>query len=167
MSVRKLIGFMFCLSFAVSGSAAAQSVSGGIAPTEISRERRADVGRLLKLMNVIEDEMKSLEPFFENIKKSAPHVPAKVWDDLRKEFNAEFTAEMFMDTYVPIFARRFTAAEVKELIKFYESPAGRKMLESLPLIREEAFQVGYERGLRLSRRLQELLKARGYTLSET
>lgn len=163
----KLIGFICCLSFTFGGIVQAQSVRDGDMPTKISRERRADIKCLLELMGVIDDEMKSLEPVFENIKRSFPNVPSPVWEDLKKEFIAEFTPEMFLETYLPIYARRFSATEVKEFIKFFESPAGRKFVGTMPLIREEAYIVGFERGQKIGRRLQERLRAKGYAPSET
>jgi hypothetical protein len=167
MFARKLIGFMFCLSFTLGGSAQAQSVRDGNAPAAISPERRADISRLLELMNVFEEEKNSVEPLFEYFKRAAPQVPAEVWRDLRKEFDAEFTMKFLLDSYVPIYARNFSAAEVKELIKFYESPAGRKMVKTMPLIREELFMIGVERGQKLGQRIRERLKSKGYSLSET
>ncbi|HEX8423639.1 MAG TPA: DUF2059 domain-containing protein, partial [Pyrinomonadaceae bacterium] len=128
MIARKLLGLIFCLSLTCGGIVRAQGVREGAVPVAVSRARRADIKRLLELMKVIEEELKSLDPIFENFKRSFPNVPANVWDEVEKEFRAEFTPEMFLETYVPIYARRFSAAEVKELIKFYESPAGRKMV---------------------------------------
>ncbi|HEY0098022.1 MAG TPA: DUF2059 domain-containing protein [Pyrinomonadaceae bacterium] len=169
MFARKLMGFMFCLSLTCGGVVVvqAQDVRDADKPAAISPERRADIGRLLELMNVFEEEKNSVEPLFENFKRAAPHVPAEVWRDLRKEFDAEFTKEFLLNSYLPIYARRFSAAEVKEFIKFFDSPAGRKMIATLPLIREEAFAIGYERGRKLGERIREKLRARGYSLSET
>jgi hypothetical protein len=173
MSARKLAALMCCAVVIFSGTALGQGGGvgvgggGGGAPVTLGAERRADIHRLLDVMKVVEEEVKSLEPAFNNFKLSFPRVPAKVWEELRKEFEAEFNAEMIRDTYVPIFARHFSAAEVKALIKFYESPAGRKLLETMPRVKEEAYIVGYERGQKLGRRMQERLKARGYEPPET
>lgn len=167
MLARKLAAVVFCLSFIYGGTAQAQGIRKGDAQAAISPERRADISRLLSLMKVIEEEVKSLEPAFEFFKRADPDVPAKVWEDLKKEFDAEFNAEMFLNLYVPIYARRFSATEVKELIKFFESPAGKKMVETIPLIREEIFADGYERGRKIRQRVREMLRARGYSPAET
>ncbi|HZH29254.1 MAG TPA: DUF2059 domain-containing protein [Pyrinomonadaceae bacterium] len=171
MSARKLAALMFYVVVIFGGTALGQSggvaAGGRRAPVTLGAERRADILRLLDAMRVVEEEVKLLEPAFNNFKLSFPHVPAKVWEELRKEFDAEFNAEMIRDTYVPIFARHFSAAEVKALIKFYESPAGRKLLETMPRVKEEGYIVGYERGQSLGRRMQERLKARGYDPPET
>lgn len=170
MFARTLAAIVFCLSFTYGGGiAVAQSVSVNVPPPPetVSPQRRADISRLLSLLKVVEGEVKSLEPIFEHFKRSVPNVPAKVWEDLKKEFDAEFTAEMILNTYVPIYARRFSAAEVKELIKFFETPAGKKMVETMPLIREEAYMVGFERGQKIGQRLQERLRAKGYAPPET
>jgi hypothetical protein len=170
MFARKLLGFAFCLSLTCVGGAGiarAQSADKAKATAAISGERRADIKRLLDLMGVIDDEMKSLDPVFESFKLRFTNVPAPVWEDLKKEFKAEFTPEMFLETYLPIYARRFSAADVKELIKFYESPAGRKLVEATPSIREEAYIVGFERGMKIGQRIQDRLRAKGYAPPET
>ena len=126
---------------------------------------RRDIGRLLTAMKIIEQEKNSLEPIIENFKRAAPQVPNGVWDEMRREIKVEFTDEMIVDTYAPIFARHFTPGDVKALIGFYESAVGRKLTGEMPLIQMEAFMEGIKRGEKIGERLRQKLKAKGYDLN--
>lgn len=43
-----------------------------------------------------------------------------------------------------LYVRTFTEAELRELVAFYETPAGRKSLEKMPLLLEEGFRLSQE-----------------------
>jgi hypothetical protein len=67
-----------------------------------------------------------------------------------------------------IYAQNYTAAELKQLQSFYETPLGRKVLEKQPEISAESVAVGRAWGARVGRQAfeehrQDLLK-RGITL---
>lgn len=49
----------------------------------------------------------------------------------------EMIAEM-----VPVFARTYTTAEIKQLGDFYKSPLGQKMLASTPKLMAESMEIG-------------------------
>lgn len=48
----------------------------------------------------------------------------------------EMVAEM-----VPIYARNYTTAEIKQLAAFYKSPLGQKMLATMPKVMAESMEV--------------------------
>lgn len=123
---------------------------------------RRDVLRLLDLMKIIETEMKSVDPLVEQLKLKAPKVPADVWDDVRREILKEFNPESLREAYVPIFARTFTAAELRSLVRFYSSPVGRKFTGKMQEVEAEAFVIGVERGARIGERIRARLKSLGY-----
>jgi hypothetical protein len=67
-----------------------------------------------------------------------------------------------------IYARNYTAAELKQLQNFYETPLGKKVLEKQPVISAESVAIGRAWGARVGRQAfeehrQDLLK-RGITL---
>lgn len=123
---------------------------------------RQDVLRLLDLMKIVETEMKAIDPLFEQFKQRAPQVPAHVWDEAKREVLKEFNPESLRAAYVPIFASKFTPAELRSLVRFYSSPVGRKFVEKMREVQDEAFLVGLERGMRIGERIKARLKALGY-----
>ncbi len=67
-----------------------------------------------------------------------------------------------------IYAQNYTAAELKQLQNFYETPLGKKVLEKQPVISAESVAIGRAWGARVGRQAfeehsQDLLK-RGITL---
>jgi hypothetical protein len=76
-----------------------------------------------------------------------PQVPAAFWD----AFLAHARRDMpqLVDSLVPIYAAHFTRAELDQLVRFYESPIGRRLAEVQPLITQESMQAGQRWGARI------------------
>lgn len=66
------------------------------------------------------------------------------------------------------FADKFSEAELKELLAFYRSPTGKKLVEQQSAILQDAFQKTQEWGAKVSQELIDRLKAemkkRGHTI---
>ena len=67
-----------------------------------------------------------------------------------------------------IYARNFTAAELREVTAFYRTPVGQKMLQKLPAITQESMVVGQRFGQsvagELRTRMIEELRKRGHKI---
>jgi hypothetical protein len=61
---------------------------------------------------------------------------------MEEETRRAFTAERMVEGLVPVYERYLTAEDVKALIAFYESPAGRKLVAVQPLLIRESGAVG-------------------------
>jgi hypothetical protein len=72
-------------------------------------------------------------------------------------------AEDLVNLIIPIYDRNFTDEEVKQLIIFYSSPVGKKILEKMPPIMQECMQVGKNWGADLYEKVAARLKQKGYT----
>ena len=65
----------------------------------------------------------------------------KYQKSLEKELNAIFAGNIrIRDIYMPIYGKHFTAEEIAELIKFYESPVGKKLIKKTPDINKEVME---------------------------
>lgn len=53
-----------------------------------------------------------------------------------------------------VYKKHFTEAEIKELLKFYKTPVGKKSIEKMPIL----FQEGSEVGFNLARKYEPQLK---------
>ena len=156
------------------GAAAAQDAPKGVqprvavvAPTARPEPSERDVRRLIELTGLVEKELASFDPLMESLKKQTPQVSDEVWAEIREEFRKSFNREAIIKMYVPIYARHFSAVEVRQLIAFYASPVGKRLVAETPLIESEAFFKGMERGMSLGERLRELLKSKGYKVPST
>jgi uncharacterized protein len=97
--------------------------------------------------------------------------------DVERELNAlmplmlEFAEErraVLIETTAAIYIRRFTVEEMRQLTAFYRQPVGQKLLENLPAINKEQFQVGQQFGhfvaAELKERIIEELRKRGHKI---
>lgn len=64
----------------------------------------------------------------------------------RAEFNKELKSSLnvLMDKMADMYMSEFTHEDVKEMIKFYESPVGKKLNEKSAILFEKGQQVGQE-----------------------
>jgi hypothetical protein len=93
-----------------------------------------------------------------SFRQSNPAVPAKFWDDLRGELNAGQLTELV----VPIYDRHLSHDDIKQVIAFYESPAGRKLISVQPQIVAESMKAGQDWGRAAAERILRRMKEQGY-----
>lgn len=77
------------------------------------------------------------------LRAKQPDISANVLAELRTEFERiqiEYMADLMQDAPV-IYARHFSAAELRELLAFYRSPIGAKALRELPQIMAESMAL--------------------------
>ncbi|HEX7314681.1 MAG TPA: DUF2059 domain-containing protein [Pyrinomonadaceae bacterium] len=126
------------------------------------RASEREVRRLIELIGVVEKELATIEVVMKGMRAQMPDVPEKVWLEVRAEFVKNVNRESIITLYVPIYSGHFNATEIRQLIAFYESPVGKKLVAEMPLIEIEAFTKGVEWGQEMSKKLLELLKSKGY-----
>lgn len=98
------------------------------------------------------------------IKAQNPETPQKVFDiideEVMKLFEEEIASGSFHEMIYPIYDEKFTAEELKEVIKFYKTPVGAKVLKELPDITQKAMVAGQSWGLSLSPKIQSRVRDR-------
>jgi len=67
-------------------------------------------------------------------------VPAIV-ASLKQAFSDPALVDEMMAEIVPLYARHFTVAEIREMTAYYKTPIGKKMLEKMPAIMNESMQI--------------------------
>jgi hypothetical protein len=65
---------------------------------------------------------------------SVPYLTKAFWDDMRISF-AKFDLETY---FTPAYQKYFSEEDMASVIAFYKSPAGQRLLQSLPLIESVA-----------------------------
>ena len=111
---------------------------------ELSGE--ADMGVM-----VFENMMMSFRDIF-------PDVPGEFWDRVVDAVERDD----LMDILVPIYRKHFTAEDVAGLIRFYESPLGRKLIERQPDMTRESMVAGEEWGETIAWKVIDMMAADGY-----
>jgi uncharacterized protein len=76
--------------------------------------------------------------------------------------------ETYLEMVAPIYARHFSADEIRQVTNFYRSPTGQKFLQKQPQLLQETFALGNKFGEALAKDLQgritEELRKRGHNI---
>jgi uncharacterized protein len=123
-----------------------------------SAEKLQDIKKLMELTGSKKIGDQVLDQMFVQLKQQLPKVPEKFWLELRQSLNVD---EM-LSQMAKVQANYFTQAEIKELILFYESPAGRKLTAVMPKMTEESVIAGQKWVLKAGQSIEKKLEEAGY-----
>lgn len=87
---------------------------------------------------------------------------AKIMDDMRTKMMALLREQMDWKSFEPImidiYRKSFTEQEVRSMLTFYQSPAGKSVIAKMPLAMQASMQAAQSRMSTLMPKLQELSK---------
>ena len=87
-----------------------------------------------------------------------PDVDPKFWDRFKKEIKPDDLENLI----VPIYDEYFTDDDIDQLIAFYRTPIGKKVIATLPDVTQESMAAGQQWGKELARKVMEELETKGY-----
>jgi hypothetical protein len=102
-----------------------------------------------------------IEQLISTFKQRLPDVPTAFWDELGKEMNGNDLVTLA----VPVYTKHFTVKEMKAIMTFYKTPAGAKLVESMPEITQEMSRIGQEWGKNVGQKVVQRLQEKGYLKS--
>ncbi len=89
-------------------------------------------------------------------KASKPEVTDAKWAALKKDVFDVEVAELNKQL-IPVYKKLFTQEEVKAIVAFYESPAGKKLAEKTPQVTMESMQLTQTWAMSLMGKIQAYL----------
>jgi hypothetical protein len=87
-----------------------------------------------------------------------PDIPNTFW----KKFMEKINTDELLNACIPIYNKYYTHDEVKQLIAFYETPIGKKLVEVNSLMAQETAQIGQQYGERIGQEIIIELINEGY-----
>lgn len=84
-----------------------------------------------------------------SMKKMIPDAPEKFWRDVM----AEVDANQLIELVIPVYQKYLTEKDIRAMNRFYDSPAGRKLIRTQPAIMQESMQLGGQWGQQLARKI--------------
>lgn len=117
--------------------------------------KRADIMRLLQLTHAASMGDLAVQQLITTYRQTMPQVKDEIWQELKKEISSE---ELLL-RLIPIYDKHFSAAELKELLRFYESPMGKKVTQVMPTVNQEAMTAGQTWGSEIAVRIKRRLDA--------
>ncbi|PKP40693.1 MAG: hypothetical protein CVT96_07930, partial [Bacteroidetes bacterium HGW-Bacteroidetes-13] len=119
----------------------------------------------LKRMFVVSGSEKSyqavIKQMFTMFKQQYSDVESDMWGDLENEFSKTSLNDL-TKMLVPVYSKYMTLEDLKELIKFYETPVGKKFAKNTPLIMLESMQIGEQWGMKVGQDFEKKMKEKGY-----
>lgn len=102
----------------------------------------AQVYQILALTGTDTVKREMLDGLLPHMKQMMPYMPADVVEDLRRSLGTtDFEGAM-----VRSFQQHLSAEDAAEIIAFYQSPAGKRMIAVMPNILDEGREAGSELG---------------------
>jgi len=130
------------------------------AQTTDAQAKRADIIRLLRMTGAAQGATQALDLMLPSLKQSMPQVPETLWQQFRSEVRED---EMIELTY-GIWDKHFTHQEVRDLIHFYQSPTGQKIIRETPAIQRESLVAGQKWGNQIVDRIVVRLREQGFQI---
>jgi uncharacterized protein len=116
-----------------------------LARAEVSAEKRTEIDRMLKLtgMEKLLDQMAT--QMITGLRGSMKDVPPDFWDRFAKKVHGSDVLELL----VPLYDKYYSLEDLRAVNAFYSSPAGQRMVSTLPQIMNESMVVGQKWGQKL------------------
>jgi uncharacterized protein len=117
------------------------------------------IHELLATTHAVDLAIATIESSIPAQRTANPQIPAEFWDRFLKEVrNRRGELE---DMVGLVYAHHFSSAELRDLISFYKSPIGQKMVSEMPAVMQESMQAGRQWGGRLGASVATQLKSEG------
>ncbi len=104
------------------------------------------------------------------VKTLRPDIPSEAIDMIFEEVRRTFAAsrDEFATAMVAIYGRHFTSDEISDLLAFYQTPTGRKLVQAQPQIVQDSLAIGQQWGLAVGQEavqnVRRRLQKEGYDL---
>lgn len=131
---------------------------GGFISQAQTSEKSDNIRKLLEVTGSAKMGLTIIHRMLDLSKERYPDVDPKVW----QEFEQELKPEELVALVIPIYAKYYTDADITDLLTFYSTPVGQKMIRTMPSVLQEAMTAGQEWGKQLAEKAIKQLKDKGY-----
>ena len=87
---------------------------------------------------------KQFADFFKCSEKSIKRAIDKVPDGQKEKYKNLLNADGIIERLIPTYSRYYTKVDLVNMINYYQSPTGQKVLESTPEIVKETVRISIE-----------------------
>ena len=122
------------------------------------QSKRDDISKLLSISGTSEIADQMMGVMMTQFQQLFPDIPNMVWARLREKFDVNG----LINACIPAYDRHLTHDEVRQLIAFYESPIGRRLVAVTPLINQETMVIGQRWGEQIGQDIVNELIREGY-----
>ena len=141
------------------GSDSSPPTRGEVFSRNFYKEKIEDIKLVLELTKSSQLALQSINQIISTYKDRFSYLPAFFWDNFIEE--AAGNTDQVLELLLPIYDKYFTHEEIKQLIDFYSSAFGKKVITTQPLIMKESYTVGEQRGQMVAGKIRAKLKEIG------
>ena len=109
-----------------------------LARADITPEKRVEIEKLFRLTGSEKLMTQMMGQMVAAMTKGRPDVG----DDFWNRFTQKMDMHELIEKIIPVYDKYYTLDDLKAINAFYESPAGHKILSSLPQVMKESMQIG-------------------------
>lgn len=134
-------------------------------PAKIDPVKEADIRQLMDLTGAkdLGQQLMSagIAQFRSSVTESQPDNPRanQFADAFALRFEKHFDPHSLTETVIPIYDKHLSNEDLKQLLAYYQSPFGQRMLKVLPEVARESQVAGFKLGQKAAQEVMEELKA--------
>lgn len=126
-------------------------------------EYAKDVKHLFQVNGSANSFKQSIKTMIEHFKSQESNVPSSYWEKTEEEFLKTSFDDLY-NLIVPIYRKNLSHEDVKAMIAFFESAAGRRIAQKTPAITAESMQAGMIWGQEIGRKIHEDIQSKGFKI---
>lgn len=119
--------------------------------TNAQSSKDVKIAELLETMGSTHAMKTSFEYMINYYKQNNPQISSEYWDNSLKHVDYNELVQKL----VPVYSKHFTEQEIVDLLKFYNTSTGKKMIEKTPTILEESMEIGRKWGIELAQKIEK------------
>jgi hypothetical protein len=133
-------------------------LTAGLPARADDESHRQAAEELLRAMRVDKQMESALEQTLDVSIKSQPSL--KPYREVMRKFFAKHIGyDALKEDLVKIYVEEFTEPELRQILAFYKTPAGKKMVEKSPALMSKSMQLSMERVSKNQDELKQMIEA--------
>ena len=126
-----------------------------------NKDYNQELMNMFEMSGTQETYQAMISQMFTMFQKQYPNVPAETWEELEMEFKYKSMQEL-VTLLAPVYEKHLTIDDLRDIVKFYKTPAGIKLRNSAPSITTESMQIGQQWGMKIGEEFVKKMSSKGY-----
>ena len=119
--------------------------------TNAQSSKDVKIAELLETMGSTHAMKTSFEYMINYYKQNNPQISSEYWDNSLKHVDYNELVQKL----VPVYSKHFTEQEIVDLLNFYNTSTGKKMIDKMPVILQESMEIGRKWGIELAQKIEK------------
>ena len=119
--------------------------------TNAQSSKDVKIAELLETMGSTQAMKTSFEYMINYYKQNNPQISSEYWDNASKHVDYDELVQKL----IPVYSKHFTEQEIVDLLNFYNTSTGKKMIDKMPVILQESMEIGRKWGIELAQKIEK------------